>query len=86
VLNDFRAQHVLVVLFSVVLDAFESIGELGEDSTHQELFGQGEGFDIGVGNVKELRLQILRKVEVSKVLVTLHHVGEFVVLSIYATA
>jgi hypothetical protein len=85
VLNDFRAQYVLIVLFSIILDAFECIGELGKDSTHQELFRQREGFDIGVGYVKELRLQILREVEVSEVLVTLHHVGEFVVFSIYDT-
>jgi len=38
-----------------------------------------------VSNVQELGLQILGEVEITEVLVTLHHVGQFVVLATTAT-
>jgi len=83
VLDDLRAKDVLVVFLSIVLDTFESIRELRKDSSHQEFLRQRECLHVGVGNVQEFRLQILSKIEVTEVLVALHHVSQFVVLSVH---
>jgi len=86
VLDNLRAKHVLVVFLSVILDTLEGVRELGEDSTHQELLREGESFDVGVSDIQELRLEVLSEVEVSEVLVSLHHVSQLVILPVHLTA
>ena len=84
-LDDLRAEDVLVVVFSVILDALEGVRELRKDLPHHELFGKRERLHISVGYVQEFRLEVVSEVEVAEVLVTLHHVRQFVVFPVHST-